>query len=137
MSSIKQLPHINQILHKKRWLKFSKQLAPFICEIPTFIYKPVYMNIKGNMVELYKKTRPDKESLQKGIIDEEDIAIIFIHLNNCFEMYFENYKGLKNDAICLMQESGIIKRTDDKMILIIIFLTCLDSYIQVIDELSD
>ena len=95
------------------------------------------MNIKGNMVELYKKSRPDKESLQKGIIDEEDIAIIFIHLNNCFEMYFENYKGLKNDAVCLMEESGIIKRTDDKLILIIIFLTCLDSYIQVIDELSD
>ena len=87
--------------------------------------------------ELYKNSRPDKESLQKGIIDEEDISIIFINLNNCLEIYFENYKGLKNDAICLMEESGIIKRTDDKMILIIIFLTCLESYMQVIDELAD
>ena len=131
------LPHVDKVIHKKRWIKFSKQLAPFICEIPTFIYKPIYINIKGKISELYKNSRPDKESLQKGIIDEEDISIIFINLNNCLEIYFENYKGLKNDAICLMEESGIIKRTDDKMILIIIFLTCLESYMQVIDELAD
>ena len=137
LSAIKQLPHINEVIHKKRWLKYSKFLAPFICEIPTHIPKQLYMNFKGQLTELYKKSRPDKENLQKGFIDEEDIAIIFIHLNNCLENFFEPYKALKNDAITLLTELCIIRREENTMILIIIFITCLESYMQVIDELSD
>ena len=136
LSATNHLPHIKQIIHKKRWLKYAKLLAPFICEIPTFISKQLYMDIKGKIVELYKTVRHDKENLQKGNLDEEDIVLIFLNINNCLESYFENYKSLRNDAISFLTDIGIIKRSNDKIALIIIFITCLENYMQVIGEIT-
>lgn len=135
ISSIKQLSCISHNINKKRWNKYAYMLAPILVEIVEIIPRNVYIEIKNKVFESYKNHLPERSYLSEGKMAEDDIINILLNTHAIFKQQVETYNQLADSIHMFFMEHGLINKPYDTMIIEIIWVTCLDNYMSIYNEI--
>jgi hypothetical protein len=132
---MKFISPIQVSINRKKWVKYSPELAEYCLEFVTIFSKEQYDDLYNKVVLCMKENMPLNTNLQNNIITEDVYANILLNMDRILEGINSKYKSLKNHVLAAIQDRIYLRGKDVQIETEIVWLTCLAFFISIYTEI--
>ena len=129
-------PSFQTHLNKKRYFKTIKCVAPYISEVTRLHRVDSHMNAMNKvLIGMQRKYGDERPHLKNGIVNEMDLAEMYIHMSHIFEMAIPGYKQTADSAIVEMTEASLCTPTAPKQMYNVLWIHLLHTFMKEVSEI--
>jgi hypothetical protein len=135
LPAMKFISPIQISINRKKWIKYSPELAEYFLEFMTIYSKEQYDDLYNKVLHYMKEHMPLNTNLQNNIITEDIYANILLNMDRILESINGKYKSLKSHALAAIQDRTYLYGKDAAIESEIVWLSCLSSFIGTYNEI--
>jgi hypothetical protein len=135
LPAMKFISPIQNSINRKKWIKYSPELAEYCLEFVTIFSKEQYDDLYNKIILCMKENMPFNTDLQNNIITEDVYANILLNMDRVLQGVNIRYKILKNHVLAAIQDRTYVHGNDAEIETEIVWLSCLASFIGTYNEI--
>jgi len=135
LPSMKFISPIQISINRKKWIKYSPELAEYCLEFMTIFSKEQYDDLYNKVLHCMKENMPFNTNLQNNIITEDVYVNILLNMDRVLEGVNSKYKSLKSHVLAAIQDRTYVRGKDVEIEIEILWLSCLASFIGTYNEI--